>query len=200
MSDNGAEQIIERLESELKDARYIIQRYKEQAGVRRCEQGHAWLRNESAECPFCRLGAESRRARIAEYRLRRVIGWRENDWPEGFDRRTAEMVAELASPESIPETELEDEPDEWPPACNRRLDNSGPYLYCGMPPGHTGPCGTVASTHPSPGVETQGHPLYTRCADTTDGGHEWERWTNPDTGETGMVCKVCGDGYPTLSV
>jgi len=23
-----------------------------------------------------------------------VIGWRENDWPEGFDRRTAELIAE----------------------------------------------------------------------------------------------------------
>ena len=24
-----------------------------------------------------------------------VIGWRANDWPEGFDRRTAELVAEM---------------------------------------------------------------------------------------------------------
>jgi len=23
----------------------------------------------------------------------KVIGWRENDWPEGFDRRTAELIA-----------------------------------------------------------------------------------------------------------
>jgi len=23
-----------------------------------------------------------------------VIGWRERDWPEGFDRRTAELIAE----------------------------------------------------------------------------------------------------------
>jgi hypothetical protein len=33
-------------------------------------------------------------------RLRRfrtaVIGWRENDWPEGFCRRTAEQIAEMA--------------------------------------------------------------------------------------------------------
>lgn len=45
-----------------------------------------------------RLGAALNRAEIAEARLRNVIGWRENDWPEGFDRRTAELVAELASP------------------------------------------------------------------------------------------------------
>lgn len=25
-----------------------------------------------------------------------VIGWRENDWPEGFSRRTAELVAQNA--------------------------------------------------------------------------------------------------------
>lgn len=25
-----------------------------------------------------------------------VIGWREYDWPEGFDRRTAELIAEHA--------------------------------------------------------------------------------------------------------
>lgn len=23
-----------------------------------------------------------------------VIGWREHDWPEGFDRRTAQMIAD----------------------------------------------------------------------------------------------------------
>ena len=38
-----------------------------------------------------------------QYRLGRVIGWRENDWPEWFDRRTAEAVAELATPEPLPE-------------------------------------------------------------------------------------------------
>lgn len=26
----------------------------------------------------------------------RVIGWRERDWPEGFDRRTADLIAEYA--------------------------------------------------------------------------------------------------------
>ena len=28
--------------------------------------------------------------------LERIVGWRERDWPEGFDRRTAEMFADYA--------------------------------------------------------------------------------------------------------
>ena len=28
--------------------------------------------------------------------LEAIIGWRERDWPEGFDRRTAEMFADYA--------------------------------------------------------------------------------------------------------
>lgn len=42
-----------------------------------------------------------RRAAIAEERLSRVIGWRENDWPGWFDRKTASAVAELATPSKL---------------------------------------------------------------------------------------------------
>ena len=34
--------------------------------------------------------AEAALARVLE----KVIGWRETDWPEGFDRRTAELIAD----------------------------------------------------------------------------------------------------------
>lgn len=37
--------------------------------------------------------ADALAARLEEVRLA-VVGWRETDWPEGFDRRTAELIAE----------------------------------------------------------------------------------------------------------
>lgn len=33
--------------------------------------------------------------KLREFRMR-VIGWREHDWPSGFDRRTAQFVADYA--------------------------------------------------------------------------------------------------------
>lgn len=45
-----------------------------------------------------------------ESRLCRVLGWRENDWPEGFDRRTAEMVADLARDSECGEPSKEGSP------------------------------------------------------------------------------------------
>jgi hypothetical protein len=59
--------------------------------------------NNEVEAFVGELRQLRRRVAVAEYRLGRVLGWRENDWPEGFDRRTAEMVAELASPAKIPD-------------------------------------------------------------------------------------------------
>jgi hypothetical protein len=52
---------------------------------------------EEAECPTDDEVLAKRDAEIT--RLRniikfRVLGWREHDWPEGFDRRTAEMIAD----------------------------------------------------------------------------------------------------------
>ena len=42
--------------------------------------------------------ADSSRERVEELQAFKdaVVGWRENDWPEGFCRRTAEMIAENA--------------------------------------------------------------------------------------------------------
>lgn len=54
------------------------------------------------QCAQCsRIASLEERCRRYEERLRRVIGWRENDWPEGFCRRTAEMIAELATPRQL---------------------------------------------------------------------------------------------------
>lgn len=62
------------------------------------ERGPAYPTADAYEAACAALERHRRRADVAEARLRNVIGWRENDWPEGFCRRTAEMVAELASP------------------------------------------------------------------------------------------------------
>lgn len=41
--------------------------------------------------PLEQLEAENARLELAYLR---AVGWRERDWPEGFDRRTADLLAE----------------------------------------------------------------------------------------------------------
>ena len=55
---------------------------------------------EDAKAKLAKVQADAgARIEALERFKQTVIGWRENDWPEGFDRRSAELLAERASEE-----------------------------------------------------------------------------------------------------
>lgn len=68
----------------------------------RCGAGNEWIQGKATRTDDA-LAAE-----VAELRAFKdaVMGWREYDWPEGFCRRTAEMLAQHANSRS--NTELKE--------------------------------------------------------------------------------------------
>lgn len=99
-TDLSAEQWLQHLQEELMDACVYTERMLKELSALR--ERVAELEEEKAVCingikagqkRAEKAARERDEARAALARVReRLRGWRENDWPEGFDRRTAELL------------------------------------------------------------------------------------------------------------
>lgn len=92
-TDLSAEQWLQHLQEELMDACVYTERmFKElsalRARVAELERERDELIHDVQRYMAIANEAQAELARVRE----RLRGWRENDWPEGFDRRTAELL------------------------------------------------------------------------------------------------------------